>query len=134
MANGITFVVDEVKAYLSNLYSESAPANYVFLLVKFRVTNNTENSVLSYLNLNVMDDFANQYASWSNVGFDQFPNFSGLLPSQSLAAVSVYNVPIVALNYKLRIRLDDPISKTLIEIYLGDITIEPIVGTPIATP
>lgn len=128
-ANNISFVVDEVQAYLIDPDRNVEISGYSKVVVKLRVTNNNENTLISPYDITLVDDFSNEYVHWNVVGFEEFPRLPAVMYQESAAGALVYRVPIAALNNQLRVRLEDTEDISLNDTYTDtriEIMLDPI--------
>jgi hypothetical protein len=123
MANAVSLIVDEVKAYSTDLSGFPERGDYALVVVKFRVANESQ-ATLSGYTIRLVDDYSNEYVTWSIFDFG-VPEFPVLVePGISAAGALVYRVPRAALTNSLRLRLDVQQIDTRIEIFFDSIGVE----------
>jgi len=126
VANNITLVVDDVKAYRKSISGMSAGQGYVFVISKVRVSN-ASTFLLSAFDFYLLDDFSNQYVDWGVYAsdFNLVALSSPIIYGRSGAGVLIFRVPEAALMTNLTLRLDpkpSPVKNepsTRLEIFLG---------------
>ena len=123
VANNISAIVDEVRAYQSNPEGFSAGEGYAFVVVKMRINNGSEWPIIGRSQLILIDDYSNQYSAWGVSGFD-LPEIPVLKPGESASGAEVYKVPIPALTNALRLRLEASSQSTRIEIFFDPLPVE----------
>lgn len=131
VANGISLVVDEVRAYDRTFDGFLPIPGYAFVVVKLRVVIDGWH-ILSGYEFLLVDDRDNRYRWQTGLATSGF-NIS-LMPvlskGESWSGGMVYEVPVVALDNKLRLRLEPDPSLTLeklstrIEIFFDPIPLE----------
>jgi hypothetical protein len=110
VANNISLVVDEVKAYKKTSNGLSAPEGYAFVIVKAGTVNQSRYTI-SELNFSLVDDQDNRYV-WQAGSIEKFglSPFSFAEDKKKGSGTLLFEVPLPAIANKLRLRLQPDLS------------------------